>query len=127
MNDLVVDLEKCPPDWPRIELGEICNISGGFAAPKGKEPFEDGILPFVRMKDLGKYHRTTKLTKTRDRLNLTYVAKHKLRVIKKGSILIPRSGSVSWNHRAILSMDACIVSHICALTPKSSFVHNLYL
>ena len=33
---------------------------------------------------------------------------------------MPRSGSVALNHRAILGMDAVVVSHICALVPKSA-------
>lgn len=127
MKDVMINLEQCPSDWPRVELGRICNVVGGFAAPKGDEPFEEGTVPFVRMQDLGRYHRTTNLVDTKDRLNPDYVKKRRLRIIKKGSILIPRSGSVSLNHRAILGADACIVSHICALVLKSSDVDNRYL
>jgi type I restriction enzyme S subunit len=124
MNDTAANLDQCPSSWPRIVLGSLCDIIGGFAAPKGEEPFKEGMVPFVRMQDLGRYHRTTNLVKTKDKLNLDYVTKRRLRIIGKGSILIPRSGSVSLNHRAILGIDACIVSHICALALKSSNYDN---
>jgi type I restriction enzyme S subunit len=35
---------------------------------------------------------------------------------------MPRSGSVALNHRAILTIDAVIVSHLCALVPTSERV-----
>jgi len=93
-DNVIIDFAQCPDDWPRVELGSVCDVVGGFATPKGGEPFVNGTIPFVRMKDLGRYHRTTNLVETRDRLNLGYITKHKLRIIGKGSILIPRSGSV---------------------------------
>jgi len=127
MNDVMIDLEESPTTWPRVEIGSICEVSGGFAAPKGEEPFANGTIPFVRMQDLGRYHRTTNLVETKDKLNHDFVAKRRLRTVPRGSILLPRSGSVSLNHRAILGTDACIVSHICALTPKRSDVDNQYL
>ncbi len=127
MNDEIIDLEKCPNDWPRVQLGSICDVIGGFAAPKGDEPFKDGEIPFVRMRDLGKYHRTVNLTETDGRLNMDYLKSHKCKIIKKGTILLPRSGSVRWNHRAVLGVDACIVSHICALVVKDPSIDNMYL
>lgn len=126
-RNLIVDFEQCPSTWQRIKLGDICDIIGGFAAPKGDEPFKNGTIPYIRMQDLGKYHRTYNLTETKDKLNLNFVQKNKSRIIKKGSILIPRSGSVALNHRAILGVDACIVSHICALSLKSSAIDNEFL
>lgn len=45
----------------------------------------------------------------------------------RGSILMPRSGSVGLNHRAILAIDAVIVSHLCALVPKSEKIEVEYL
>lgn len=127
MSDAMIDLRESPEDWSRVELGSICEVSGGFAAPKGEEAFKNGSVPFVRMQDLGRYHRTTSLIQTKDRLNPDFIHKHGLRLVPKGSILIPRSGSVSLNHRAILGIDACIVSHICALTPILGNVDPDYL
>lgn len=127
MSDVMTDLEESPNNWRRVELGSICNVVGGFAAPKGEEPFKDGSVPFVRMQDLGRYHRTTNLTETKNSLNSDYVRKNKLRQVPNGSVLIPRSGSVSLNHRAILGADACIVSHICALTLRTNDIDNRYL
>jgi type I restriction enzyme S subunit len=127
MKDVFFDLNQSPNEWVRAELGKIVEVYGGFAAPKEDEAFDDGVIPFVRMQDLGRYHKTTNLVATKDRLSSNYVRQHKLRVIPKGSILIPRSGSVSLNHRAILGTDACIVSHISALVPKISEVDVRFL
>lgn len=127
MNDIFCNLKQSPLKWERVEIGELCDIFGGIPAPQIDAPYKNGEIPFVRMADLGKFHRTPNLNKVKDKLNKEFVEKKKIRLIKKNSILIPRSGSVRWNHRAILGFDACIVSHICALIPKISKVDTEYL
>jgi len=111
----------------RVQLKEICNIHGGIAAPKPKDAYTQDGIPFVRMKDLGQYHLTSSLIETQDSLNVDYLLNKNIKIIPKGSILLPRSGSVSLNHRAVLGTDAIIVSHICALEVTSKKVNNLYL
>lgn len=127
MKDEFFEINQSPTDWIRVEIGNLFDTLGGFSAPQNAEAFIDGIIPFVRMQDLGRYHRTTNLLMTKDKLNAEYVKKNKLRIIPKGSILIPRSGSVSLNHRAILGVDACVVSHICALVPKVTNIDIRFL
>jgi type I restriction enzyme S subunit len=108
-------------------ITEICHIIGGNPSPKENEFGVNGV-PFVKMKDLGKYHLTNNLLKVENRVPSTYQNFKSLRTIPKGSILLPRSGSVGLNHRAILGMDAFIVSHICALSViDDKVVDNVYL
>jgi type I restriction enzyme S subunit len=76
------------------------------------------------MKDLGRYHLTTNLNKIEDRISGAFAKDKRLVPIKAGAILIPRSGSVALNHRAILGVDAVIVSHICALVPNADLIDN---
>lgn len=101
--------------WPIKPLSELCDVEGGNAAPQGDENFKDGTLPFVRMKDLGRYHFTNNLRETSDKLTEASVAKSRMKTFEPGCILFPRSGSVALNHRAILGIRACIVSHIGVL------------
>jgi type I restriction enzyme S subunit len=79
------------------------------------------------MKDLGRYHLTDNLDKVEDYLDPNFAASHKLTAIKAGAILMPRSGSVALNHRAILGVDAVIVSHICAIEVTDPKVSNKFL
>ncbi|MCM2308474.1 MAG: restriction endonuclease subunit S [Sulfuritalea sp.] len=99
----------------RLRIGEICKIHGGKPAPSDDGAFDPSGIPFVRMKDLGRYHHTTNLTKTDDCISGFWASKNGYRPIPTGCILLPRSGSVGLNHRAILGVDAIIVSHLCAL------------
>jgi type I restriction enzyme S subunit len=96
-------------------IGDLCNVIGGKPAPVEECAFENGTVPFLRMRDLGAYHLTNNLTEIRDKLNVEYVKKKNLTPVRKGALLMPRSGSVGLNHRAILGVDAVIVSHVCAL------------
>jgi len=114
-------------NWPTKKLGEICEIEGGDAAPQDKTIFENGTIPFVRMQDLGRYHITTNLIETVDKITNEALQKFRLKIWPKGSILLPRSGSVYMNHRAILGIDACVVSHIAILTNFSKEILNKYL
>ena len=112
----------------RVPLRELCRIVGGKPNPTEDAAFDEEGLPFVKMKDLGKYHQTSNLTKVSSYINEDYAAKNGYKAIKKGAILIPRSGSVALNHRAILGIDAAIVSHICALEIlDSQVIDNKYL
>jgi type I restriction enzyme S subunit len=104
--------------WPTKPLGELCDVEGGNAAPQGDENFRDGTIPFVRMKDLGRYHLTKNLCETDDKLTEASAAANGMKFFEPGCILFPRSGSVALNHRAILGVRASVVSHIGVL-------HNL--
>jgi type I restriction enzyme S subunit len=113
--------------WPRAPLGELCDIRGGFPAPQDDAAFENGEIPFVRMKDVGRHHFTTNLCKTEQSLNRAHFEEGRYQLTPRGSILMPRSGSVGLNHRAILTIDAVIVSHLCALVPTSDKVTTDFL
>jgi len=113
--------------WSYVALGEICEITGGNSAPQGNEPFDNGTLPFVRMRDLGRYHFTSNLNKTDDKLTENAVQKYRMKIFEPGCILFPRSGSVFLNHRAILGIRAAIVSHIGVLHKFSDSINVRFL
>jgi type I restriction enzyme S subunit len=108
-------------------LGELCEVTGGNSAPQGEEYFRGGTIPFVRMRDLGGYHHTTCLDTTRDAVTPAAIEKMRLKIFEPGCILFPRSGSVQLNHRAILAIRACIVSHIGILKQFSDDIDVRYL
>lgn len=108
-------------------LGRLCNIISGSPNPQSDKAFsESDGLNFVRMKDLGKVHLTTNLVDTEFKLDREYGRENGYKVVKKGSILLPRSGSVGLNHRAILGVDSYIVSHIFALEIIDENIINNY-
>lgn len=111
------------------KIENLCQILGGKPAPKDNSgAYSKEGIPFVRMRDLGRFHLTTNLNQTDDRLSLDYISENKIKPIPKGAILMPRSGSVALNHRAILAQDSIIVSHICALVVKDETkINNRYL
>ena len=113
--------------WNTRRIRDICRIMGGRPAPKEDQAFENGTIPFVRMKDLGAYHVTSNLISVQDKLNAKYLADRRLPIVPRGAILMPRSGSVALNHRAILGVDAVIVSHICALVVEDPSVDVVFL
>jgi len=114
-------------EWPLVGLSDVCEIFGGDSAPQGEEHFSDNGTPFVRMKDLGRYHITDNLSEVDDHLTEITIKAKKISIWPKGSILLPRSGSVYLNHRAILGVDAAVVGHIAILANFSEKIINKFL
>lgn len=108
-------------------ISKLFKIIGGKPAPKGEGAFSDQGTPFVKMKDLGRAHFSNNLIDIEQKVSDEVVIKNGLNLIKRGSILLPRSGSVALNHRAVLGVDAYMVSHICALEViDDTEINNLY-
>jgi len=117
-----------PEGWRWAKIGDVCRVFSGSAAPQAKKYFENGKYPFVRVHDLGRFRRTDSLIDTRDHIN--DLAIKELNVIKaeKGTILFPKSGAaIVTNNRAILGIDAFIVSHLAALKPLSELADTFFV
>jgi len=109
------------------QINQLFNIIGGNPAPKGEDAFSETGKPFVKMKDLGRAHFSNNLVEIENKISDEKAAELNLKIIKKGSILLPRSGSVGLNHRAVLGIDSYMVSHICALeVTNKNIMNNIY-
>jgi type I restriction enzyme S subunit len=109
---------ELPEGWQWVKLGEVAKIYAGSPAPQGEQYFREGKWPFVRVQDLGRYGQTTCLKETADCVNEYALQKYRLRLAKAGTILFPKSGAaILTNSRAILGVDAYIVSHLAAIEP----------
>ena len=87
-------------NWQTKKLGEVCDISAGNSAPQKKEFFKNGKFPFFRTADVGKVHISNNLTVAKDYLNKNGIKG--LKLFKKGTILLPKSGASTFlNHRVI--------------------------
>jgi len=116
-------VKSLPQGWKVDKLGNIAEINTGNPAPQGKEFFGEGCFPFVRVQDLGRYGQTTNLIETTDKVNERAIKECGLTLFPKGTILFPKSGmSTLLNHRAILGIDAYVVSHLAALIPKKDII-----
>ena len=117
-----------PIGWETRRLDEIADLSVGDPAPQDPEAFApDGPL-FVRMQDVGRGHVNPELAESTDRLDPAWLRENRLRVFPRDSLLIPKSGvSVNLNHRAMLAVDAHVVSHLAIAAPHRSAVDPVYL
>ena len=117
-----------PMGWTVSPLKDISDIAAGDPAPQGREAFTMGDYPFVRMQDVGRDHINPALSNTKDRLGENWLGNHRLRRFPKGSILIPKSGaSIDLNHRAMLAVEACVVSHLAVVIPDKSKIDPVWL
>ena len=77
--------------------------------------FENGSFPFIRTSDVGKIKKGC-INSTFDYLNKNGIKK--LRLFKKGTILLPKSGASTFlNHRVITEIDSYVSSHLATIKP----------
>jgi len=114
--------------WERKKLGEVCEVFSGSSAPQGKIYFKNGKYPFVRVQDLGRYGRTINLVDIKDYINDVAIKELGMVRAEKGTILFPKSGAaIATNNRAILGIDAFIVSHLAALKPIEEIADTYFV
>ena len=112
-------------NWKVCSLGEIADVSAGNSAPQKKSLFENGSYPFVRTSDIGKI-RFGSISDSADRLNDQGISG--LRLVPKGSILLPKSGASTFlNHRVILDRDSYVSSHLATVKANQNLVLDRYL
>ena len=117
-----------PEGWRWVRLGEVARIYAGSPAPQGEQYFREGKWPFVRVQDLGRYGQTTCLRETTDYVNEYAVQKYRLRLAKAGTVLFPKSGAaILTNSRAVLGVNAYIVSHLAAVEPHSDRLDTYWI
>ena len=82
----------------------------------------------MRMQDVGKEHHCSNLLDSVDHISHETAKQKRLRLFPKGSLLIPKSGaSVNLNHRALLGVDAYVVSHLAVVIPDYTKLDPKYL
>ena len=109
-------------------FGAAFVLFSGSSAPQDKKHFESGKHPFVRVQDLGRYGKTNNLVDIKDYVNDVAIKELKLKKAEKGVILFPKSGAaITTNNRAILGIDAFIVSHLAALKPREEMADNHFV
>jgi type I restriction enzyme S subunit len=122
------EIGELPEEWEVVRLEDVALVFSGSSAPQGREYFENGIFPFVRVQDLARYGQTRYLTEVTDKVNERAVQEHHMVLARKGTILFPKSGAaLEKNHRAILGVDAYIVSHLAAVEANPEKVDNEFL
>lgn len=114
--------------WRSARLDEVAEVTAGNPAPQEPEDFSSDGPPFVRMQDVGREHHTKSLMETIDKLASRTAERYRLRLFPRGTLLIPKSGaSVNLNHRALLGIEAYVVSHLATVVPKATVVDPEFL
>jgi type I restriction enzyme S subunit len=121
----MTELGPLPKEWRVVRLGEVAAITSGGSAPQGERYFLNGKNPFVRVQHLdidGDYVRRW------DLITDEAVEHYRLKKFPAGTIVFPKSGAaIRLEKRAILLVDAYIVSHLCAVLPKTSKVDRWFI
>lgn len=117
---------KLPEGWRWVRLGEVAKVYAGSSAPQDPMYFENGEWPFVRVSDLSSAEGN-EIKSTRDYLNDKSL-NLRLKRAPAGAIVFPKSGAaILTNARAILGVDAFIVSHLAAVEVDDMLAERLWI
>ncbi len=109
------------------KLKDICNVSSGSTAPQGDMYFYEGEFPFIRMQHLNGLEED-KYPVNFDLINLKAIEEKRLKLFKKGSILLAKSGeSIRSEKKAILKTDSYVVNHLAVLNNYDSHIMKEFL
>ena len=115
-GEIYQNSENNPSQYRYVRLSDIAKITSGNPAPQGAEYFKDGEFPFIRTSDVGAVHRSANFASCLDKVNQMAVDKLRLRLLPVGTILFPKSGaSIFLNHRALISQEAYVSSHLACI------------
>lgn len=123
-----IEIGGVPEGWGVARLKDVVlKIDAGQTAPQGKDYFEKGEFPFVRVKHLDDLYQN-KYVVNFDLINEKAVSENKLKLYPKGSIIFPKSGeSIRLERRAILKKDSYVVNHLCVIIPDKEKVDDEFL
>jgi len=114
-----------PNRWTLKKLGQIADISAGGNAPQGDNYFEGGTHPFVRVKH---FDGANTYVQQWDLITDKAIKDYRLKAFPKGTIVFPKSGaSIRLEKRAIISVSAFLVGHLCAIQPFADKACPLFI
>ncbi len=120
----MTELGPLPEEWEVVRLGDVAEVSSGGSAPQGDEYFE-GSKPFVRVSHIDNEDYTIKRY---DLISDKAIQDYRLKLFPKGTIVFPKSGATIYlEKRAMLPMDAYVVSHLCTVLSKREDLSQYFL
>jgi len=124
-NFKTTEIGEIPEDWEVVKLGEVAEVTSGGSAPQGEKYFINGHNPFVRVQHID---NTSHRIVSYDLITDEAVIHYRLKKFQRGTIVFPKSGaSVYLEKRAVLPIDAYLVSHLCAVNTTKVDVMQQYL
>ncbi len=115
---------KINPDWPMVELGEVCEIKSGGTPDRSNDSYWEGDIPWVTttLIDYGVIDRANEF------ITASGLKNSSTWIVPKGTILMAMYGQgVTRGRVAILGIDAAINQACAVFQLKGNTVDNDYL
>jgi type I restriction enzyme S subunit len=124
-NHKIEIIKTMKNNWQTKKINEVCSVGAGNSAPQKREFFKDGKYPFFRTSDAGAIH-IGKISDSNDYLN--DIGVKGLKLFKKGTILLPKSGASTFlNHRVIMVVDGYVSSHLATIKVDGKILDNHFI
>lgn len=112
-----------------VELGTICQISGGFGFPHSHQGRKNEKYPFYKVSDMNTLGNEVYMKTHNHSVNDEDVKKLKLKIYPAGTIIFPKIGAaIATNKKRILSTPSTVDNNVMVLVPKdgvsSEYLYN---
>lgn len=108
-------------EWKKLQLGDICTISGGFGFPHSHQGRKNEKYPFYKVGDMNTGGNETYMTSYNHSVSETDVKTLKLKIFPAGTIIFPKIGAaIATNKKRILSVPSTVDNNVMVLIPNQN-------
>ena len=119
---------KIDPDWPMVELGEVCRVESGFGFPVDEQGLTDEDIPFVKVGDMNLLGNERTILSARSTISRTTAKRLKAEIFPIGTVVFPKIGAaIATNKKRILGCEATIDNNVMGLVPTGQVVPEYLL
>lgn len=115
--------------WAKAALGDIAELSSGFAFPPSMQGRKTGDIPFAKVSDVSAAHKAGgRLERTENYVGAGEIEALRARIVPTNSTVFAKIGEAIRNNRKVLTSRPCIIdNNLMAATPRTSVVAPAYL
>ena len=112
----------------KLQLGEICNISGGFGFPHSHQGRKNEKYPFYKVGDMNTGGNETYMITHNHSVSEGDIKALKAKIFPAGTIIFPKIGAaIATNKKRILSTPSTVDNNVMVLIPNEEMVTTKYL
>ncbi len=114
-------------EWRTLQLGEVCNISGGFGFPHSHQGNKSQKYPFYKVGDMNTEGNEIYMKWHNHSISEADVKTLKVKIFPAGTIIFPKiGGAISTNKKRILHSPSTVDNNVMTLVPSKD-VDTMYL
>ncbi len=119
---------KIDPEWPKVKLGDVCEVVSGYGFPKQEQGIRNEEIPFLKVSDMNLIGNEMKINNFINSVSRETLKRLKAKSFPSGTVIFPKIGAaISTNKKRILVQEATFDNNIMGLVPDKRKIVSEYL